>query len=183
MPSLFDLRLAFSARQKRGSVSVDIRRNTDPASVGCSSSAFGFPICAATVEFDGQGYDSLLGWVQLVSAGPTSAPGPYALDPLAVYDGLDTPFGFFGIAPTLFNAPSRRDRTMSLDWRAESYLCVAPHGPMKREVQPVAAFSWGFVLDDGEIEVREPAALPPEAWTKHLPLLGRHHPTWTFLSA
>jgi hypothetical protein len=45
-----------------GRLLVDYRRNTDPASVGCTPETAGYPICTAIVERPFRGYDSLMGW-------------------------------------------------------------------------------------------------------------------------
>ena len=144
MTSRSALVLSFAARQQKGTVSIVVRRNRDPTTLGCAESALNFPACTATVE---------------------------------------TPFGFFGLKPELFDAPSRRDRTMALDWLAESFLCVSPTNPMAREAKPVSGFSWGFVLDKGVVEIVEPRPLEPTAWTKHQKLLSGQYPSWRFLDS
>ena len=186
MTSRSALVLPFAARQQNGTVSVTVWRNGDPTTLGCAESALNFPACTATVEFEAAGYNALLGWVQLVGRQPPDnqvATRTYATDPLQIYDGLETPFGFFGLKPELFDAPSRRDRTMALDWLAESFLCVSPTNPMAREVKPVSGFSWGFVLDKGVVEIVAPRPLEPTAWTKHQKLLSGQYPSWRFLDS
>ncbi|MCP3991730.1 MAG: hypothetical protein GY724_21840 [Actinomycetia bacterium] len=104
----------------------------------------------------------------------------WATDPLEVYDGLNTPFGFYGLSPRLFDAPARSDRTRSLDWYAESFLCFSPSSPMVREAHPVAGFSWGFVLSSGEITTLEPKAIERARWNRHVGLLRSTYSGWTF---
>lgn len=106
----------------------------------------------------------------------------WVTDPLQIHDGLNTPFGFYGLTPALFDAPARSDRTTPLDWCAESFLCFAPSAPMAREVYPAVGFSWGFVLDGDQIAPTEPEALPQSAWTKHLGLLRSSYSNWSFLA-
>jgi hypothetical protein len=180
-----ELSLPFAARELRGVVKVAVYPNAEPALVGSADWAYGFPICEASIEWDAQGYQALLGWVQVVGmrAPGTDAPRNWATDPLEVYEGLNTPFGFYGLSPTLFDAPARSDRTRPLDWHAESFLCSAPSRPMAREAKPVAGFSWGFVLNHGEIATIEPSALDLTAWTRHLDLLRSTYPGWTFPEA
>ncbi|MCU1360790.1 MAG: hypothetical protein JWN99_2079 [Ilumatobacteraceae bacterium] len=177
------LSIEFEARGRLGTVSVTVHENTDPASVGCDSSALGFPVCRATVTHPAEGYDALFGWVQLVG---TCAPGEpqrtFTNDPLRIYEGLDTPFGFHGMHPTLFDGPSRRDRSRPLDWLAHSFLCTAPSDPMDREVLPVLGFSWGFVLDDRKITIVSPQLLHSDSWTQHIASLEGQFGSWSFLS-
>ncbi len=173
----------FALRGARGEVRVDLRPNDDPVGLGCDlldpglppDAALGFPVCRASVELDADGYAAFLGWVQLVRS--TDAGDGWDLDPLAVHRDAPTPFAFFGLRPTLFDAPFRPTRE-ALVWRAESYLCVLPDAVMSRVVEPVAAFAWGFDVVGGVVLPVAPAMLPPSAWDRHLPLLRRQHPGW-----
>jgi hypothetical protein len=54
---------------------------------------------------------------------------------------------------------------------------------MAREAKPVAAFSWGFLLDRGQIVPRSPQPLLLSAWTEHLEILEASYPTWAFMTA
>jgi len=140
---------------------------------------FWFPVCEAVVDSDLRGYQSLLGWIQLV--GTRNAPHTerrLEIDPLRIFQDLDLPFGFYGINPTLFDAPWRTYRDQYLDWLAHSFLCASPADPMDRAARPVAAFQWGFVLDHGAIELVSPAALPTAEWSKHRSLLMTAYPSW-----
>jgi hypothetical protein len=177
------LTVPFAARGHAGTVFISMTKNNEPAALGCQPWAEGFPVCSATIEFAADGYAALLGWVQLVrirSSGPGSDER-WVTDPLELFEHTDSPFGFFGIKPTLFDAPARSDTQQDLDWHAESFLCFAPSSPMAREAMPIAAFSWGFVLANNQVELRAPEPLPLQAWTKHLDLLRSNYPNWTFL--
>jgi hypothetical protein len=50
----------------QGRVTVTCVPNSDPAAVGKSEEARGFPVCSATIAYPGRGYRALFGWVQLV---------------------------------------------------------------------------------------------------------------------
>lgn len=180
--SSFELSLPFTARGLGGTIRASLRRNEDPLTIGSPSWARDFPVCHTMVDFEGAGYTALFGWVQLVRIGAPrdDSTRVWVTDPLEVYEGLDTPFGFYGVKPDLFDAPARSDRSRPLDWHAESYLCVSPANPMSREVQPVAAFSWGFILEGGDIGLTKPEQLPLSEWEKHDALLATHYPTWHF---
>jgi hypothetical protein len=175
--------MPIEARGHRGTVTVSIAPNRDPETIGCRPWAQDFPVCEARVDFGARGYAAILGWVQVVRLrSPYLTPDDqWVVDPLEVYGELNTPFGFHGIAPTLFDAPSRSDRSRFLDWQAESYLCFAPTSPMAREAAPIAAFSWGFLLDQGQVSSQAPRTLPLSSWNAHLELLGHSYPGWEFL--
>src|SRR5207302_2556838 len=183
------LELPFKHREYSGFVHVTVEPNLDPARWGFSTllppeqfeMAVGFPICRATVNYSGEGYFSLFGWVQLVCSGPPGS-SEWELDPLVLLSALDLPFAFFGLAPTLFDAPVRRDRTAVLHWTAHSFLCAVPGPVGEHIVTPVAAFRWGFQLRDGDISIEGPSALAVSAWNEHRPMLTRAYPSWTFRS-
>jgi hypothetical protein len=82
----------------------------------------------------------------------------------------------------LFDAPFRDSRG-DLDWEARSFLCATPDGVMTRQVEPLAAFAWGFRVVDAQIAIRDPEALALEAWEAHRALLAEHYPGWTFAPA
>jgi hypothetical protein len=143
--------------------------------------AAGFPVCQATVSTTLEGYNALFGWVQLVGTeSPAIPPRRFEVDPLELLGDLDVPFAFYGVEPSLFDAPSRRDRQQTLDWVAHSFLCPSASDPMDRVVQPVASFLWGFRMRDGEIRIIAPEPLPASAWTGHGDLLRRVYPSWRF---
>lgn len=53
---------------------------------------------------------------------------------------------------------------------------------MRREVDAVLGFEWGFRIEAGGIEIAQLAPLEPEAWDGHREYLARAHPGWTFLA-
>lgn len=177
---LHELPLAFEARGTTGLVSVRVWPNHDPPSIGAPPGAEGFPVCEATVSTELAGYDALFGWVQLVGIeSPAAAERRFEPDPLEILGDLDLPFGFYGVRPTLFDAPSRQDR-QQLDWLAHSFLCISPGAIMERAVRPVAAFQWGFRLSNGRIALVPPSELALTAWDAHRGLLAASYPGWRF---
>ena len=173
--------LDFEVRGAYGRVDVRVSSNDAPEEIGSDAAASGFPVCEATVESPLRGYAALMGWVQMV--GTSAARGAtrrFEPDPLRIFDDLDLPFGFHGVAPTLFDAPYRRDRSHDLDWLAHSFLCASAGDPMERSVRPLAAFQWGFVLESGDVRIVPPTPLPLIEWTTHRPLLTAAYPSWVF---
>ncbi|MFG3139718.1 hypothetical protein ACGFZA_26375 [Streptomyces sp. NPDC048211] len=153
----------------------------DPAAIGKHPSARGFPSCTAEVDYPGMGYRALFGWVQMVrSTDNSSAGAAFDMDPFYLFEGAPSPYAFFGINPTLFDAPSRVRRN-SLDWTAHSYLAWTPMDDAQRRVLPLAGFSWGFDMDSGgRITLKSVQALSPGDWDAHLPFLGASCPGWAF---
>jgi hypothetical protein len=185
------VKIEFMVRGCAGSVQVTCVPNDDPRAYGCDLLVPGlgpefyldFPLCTATVDYDGQGYSAVFGWVQLVRSTDNSSAGLYfEADPIALYADLDTPFCWFGIKPTLFDAPFRfRDRPTA--WRADSFLCVTPNAMLNRDVQALLGFRWGFDSLDDRIVVHPPERLTAAAWIEHLPQLRSQYPRWSFIEA
>jgi hypothetical protein len=185
--AMMDLIIAFDLHAMRGEVRVDIR-----PSHGCvdtrldlldpelpPEAGVGLPVCTARVTFDGAGYDSVMGWVQFVRSTDSSTPTEFELDPVPLLRDADVPYAFFGMTPTLFDAPYREPRS-ALTWTARSYLAVTPDAVMSRRALPVAAFTWGFRISEGEVTIDPPAELSVVTWAEHVPLLNRTFPNWDF---
>lgn len=177
------LRLPFSARGKSGEVSVTVAENLDPVEVGSVPAATGFPMCRATVEYEASGYLAMLGWVQNVGeASPSGSNLQWDIDPFVLFEGVPTPYAVYGARPELFDAPYRSDRSLSLNWLAQSFLCIAPSNPFLKEVEAVVGFSWGFNMDDGKLDIVGLSPLSRDDWSLHLDLLAKNYPSWTFLA-
>jgi hypothetical protein len=180
-----DLILPFSLRGRLGEVRVVITANDDPARLGCDlldpamppDAARGFPVCGATPVIDLHGYAAACGWIQLVRS--TDASDQYELDPLALLRGVNTPFAFFGLKASLFDAPFRGARS-DLSWTARSFLCAVPDAVISKAVQPVAAFTWGFAVTAEAIRIEPAAKLDLAVWKEHSALLSASFPGWTF---
>jgi hypothetical protein len=175
------MEIPFSLHGRAGTVAVEIRRNDDPAALGCTVHARDFPVCTAAVDYAGEGYNALLGWVQLVSStdGESGEAG-FDPDPMSIYQDLATPYAFFGIRPVLFDAPSR-SRRGDLRWLAHSFLCFSPTLPRPvLEVRAVLGFSWGFDIRAGQVHLRPVGFLRAASWNGHRERLLNAYPTWQF---
>ena len=64
-----------------------------------------------------------MGWVQFVRSTDSDRPDVFELGSLALYRDVNTPYAFFGITPTPFDAPYR-DLESDLFWQARSYLAT-----------------------------------------------------------
>jgi hypothetical protein len=139
----------------------------------------GLPVCTATVSFRGHGYVAAMGWVQLVQSSDADDPNVYEMDPLALFRGVNTPYAFFGIKPTLFDAPYR-DTTRDVSWHARSYLAMTSDAVISREALPVAGFTWGFQISRSTVTIEPLRELDIRSWESHLDLLERTYPGWRF---
>jgi hypothetical protein len=173
------MRFDFQLRNLAGSVDVTVVPNDDPEVFGCRPTARGFPVCTAEVAYEGRGYAAMLGWIQLVRSTDNASGGrDFEVDP---YEPLGTschPFCWFGLTPTLFDAPSR-PTLARMEWLAHSFLSFIGQ---PREVRTILGFSWGFAIDRGKISLTGPASLAPSAWDEQRPLLHRTYPSWRFAS-
>jgi hypothetical protein len=171
-----------------GNVQVECIANDDPSGYGTwAADAYGFPVCSATVQYPRRGYRAMFGWVQLVRSTDNEARGEqFEVDPFALFGDARSPYCWYGTEPTLFDAPSRLDRS-PLTWLSHSFLATTPIDEVlagsPRRVVPLTGFSWGFDLrDDDSVALREIAALTSSDWEAVLPILRAEYPSplWTF---
>ena len=179
------VRMSFRLLEAQGWIDVAVESNTDPEALGCPPFAQGFPVCTATVSYEGKGYRAALGWVQLVRSTDNASGGEeFEMDPYSPLGPLPHPFCFFGFAPVLFDAPMRESRE-DMDWIANSFLCFAAPSVLAPEAggpeaRAVAGFEWGFRTRNSDVVGRPPESLGSAAWDSHLSLMRSEHPSWGF---
>lgn len=172
------LALPFRWGGVEGEAAVEIRENDDPAALGCREFARGFPVARATIAPPASGYADMLGWVQLVDDS-FHADGFHA-DGFEPLGPLPHPFGFYGISPTLFDAPHFDGE--NFDFLAHTFLCGLGGELLefRREARALLGFSWGCRKRGPEIEPFDPEPLPSAVWDNHREYLARRFPEWTF---
>jgi hypothetical protein len=159
-------------------VEVHIATNGDPEQVGAEESSRGLAMCRASVNFPAEGYRAAFGWVQLVKSTDNHTGGAeFEMDPLEILGPVPHPFGFYGIQPVLFDAPSRSTRA-DLAWTCHSFLTAIIVEYPARLVRCLVGFSWGFTITDGHCSVFGPERL--SGWDSHLALLAHQHRDWGF---
>lgn len=174
------MQIPFVLKGVQGRVLVTCERNVNPQSIGSRPEARDFPACTATVDYPIRGYDSLMGWVQLVRSDDNVSAGEhFEIDPLAFLGDLPHPYCWLGINPTLFDAPSRSPRA-DLTWTAHSFLCVPDDVGNGLEARAMLGFAWGFQVSDDHITLDLPVLLDGSAWNQHVAALGRDFPAWRF---
>jgi len=172
------LALPFRWAGFEGEVQVEIRENDDPAALGCQDFARGFPVCRATITPPSTGYSDMLGWIQLVD--DSWHGNGFHADGFEPLGDLSHPFGFYGVSPTLFDAPHADAEIF--DFLAHSFLCGLGGELLefRHEARAVLGFSWGCKKRGPQIELLRPEALAPEAWDGHRGYLDSRFPGWTF---
>ena len=178
------MKLPFTHQGHKGSVLVSVTTTTVPGDLGAREGSIGLANCMATIEFAGRGYYQLLGWVQLVRSTDNTFQGRQfemdPFDPFDLYEKAPSPYCWYGIAPTLFDAPSRVERA-PLDWVAHSFLGASPQRSNRRVVTPLLGFAWGFhISDDGNVALEPINSLTASDWASHLPYLRSCYPEWQF---
>jgi len=159
-------------------VRVALRANQDPAATGCPDFARGFPVMEATIEPPARGYQDLLGWIQLIDAPHDFGEQP-RLDSLEMLSEVSHPFGYFGHAPTAFDAP-HRDNYPDMDWVSHTFLAGIAGIHLPFEARAILGFRWGYSIRDGEVSIIGLSALDASAWDAFLPFLHEKCPAWTF---
>ena len=161
-----------------GTVRVEMTVNDDPAQLGCSEIARGFPCCKATVDFPDRGYASSFGWVALLREGQDA---DFGID-LRPQFRQAHPFGFFSDRPRFFDGPHTDDPDW--DFLAHTFLCGLGGELLefRQEVRAILGFGWGFVKRDREIESFGPSLLSAEHWDAHREYLDRTFGEWSFAS-
>lgn len=146
-----------------GTVRVRMADNEDPAALGCSEMARGFPYCKAEVDFPDRGYASSFGWVALVKESPSV---DFGID-LRPQFRQEHPFGYFTDRPRFFDGP----HTDNPDWDflAHTFLCSLGGELLefRKEVHAILGFSWGFSKQGRQIEWFGPDLLSGQDWDSH----------------
>ena len=179
------MEIPFMHQGHGGRVMVAVAKTTGMEFSSANNGAFGLANCTATIEYDGQGYVRLFGWIQLVRSSDNAFQGRQfeidPFDPFNLYENAPLPYCWYGIAPTLFDAPSRDERA-PLDWVAHSFLAVSPLDGNCRIVTPLLGFSWGFQIVDKKNTSLKPVTLLAAAdWETHLPYLRDIYKDWQFM--
>jgi hypothetical protein len=178
------MEISFTHQGHKGRVIVTAERTLSPSTLGVGDSALGLTHCKATIEFSAGGYLGLLGWVQLVRSTDNAFQGRQfeidPFDPFGLYERAPLPYCWYGVTPSLFDAPSRDER-VELDWIAHSFLAASPFGGNTKIVTPLLGFSWGFhIIDEKNIELKPATVLTAADWDSHRPYLRECYKDWEF---
>ena len=122
----------------------------------------GFPVVEATVDYPGEGYAAVMGWVQVVRYEATDEPATGEPETVVLADvapqlqGLGMPYVAFGVRPTYFDSPAIS--APDADWRAATFLTATPDVLLSRVIEPVCGFCWGYRRKEGVTELVDAAS-------------------------
>ncbi len=181
----------FTYNGKNGSVMATFGPNRGVKSSGFTAIAGrftdnvvkGFPVIMAEVKYGGLGYESMLGWVQIVThrypGGPESE---VSVDVAEMFQGYQNPYCFYGYKPTLYDAPCHNPG-VTMEWIAYSFLSPLKQidENEKKMVAPVVGFKWGYALKNGKIDrIFQPESVYERKWVELSREVRGEYSDWTF---
>lgn len=123
-----------------------------------------------------------MGWIQLIryGGGEVGDEEVVEVDHPPQHSGAGTPYCYWGVCPSFFDAPSMTHEGVT--WVAEAFLTASPDALMTRTVQPICGFRWGYKTNRKPPEILpvEPVGLGD--WAAARAALQERYPDWTFLS-
>lgn len=183
------LELPFLIRSQSDKVKIDYSINKDPIYWGFEhlnvsfdiEKAKGFPVCEAAVSYQGQGYHSVFGWIQVINMDikDTNDQSSF-VDIGALFKETDMPFFSFGNAPTFFDAPCSTD-VANMNWTAQAFLVAVDGVVGTKTIKYVAGFKWGYKIADGEPQVNPVNAVTVQDWNTKVEFLNTEYPNWNFI--
>jgi hypothetical protein len=182
------LTVPFGLRGSEGSLAVECGVNGDPRRLGYHllglpydlEVARGFPVVRASVSFPGEGYAGAMGWIQVLRYGSGGLGDErIEVDLPPQHQDSNTPYCFWGIQPTFFDAPSTPHEDVT--WTAEAFLATSPDALMTRTVRPICGFRWGYATTRKPPQILPPESLDRGAWEAARPTLRQRFPAWDFL--
>ena len=180
--------MTFDLRGTTGHVHIDYEVNEDPARWGFdllgleldTQVARGFPVTRASVEYPAEGYRGYLGWIQVVAYDVIRGSETSSTELVDVAPQLletSVPYLAFGVEPALFDAPAFSEG--NVNWTARSFLTAVPDLLMTPSVGPVCGFSWGYTIEDGNVELAPLRACDRDDWSTATRVLSERVPGWT----
>lgn len=180
--------LAFFVRGHSGKVNINYRINKEPSLWGFSELALpfsmevakNFPVCEATISYNGKGYHSMFGWIQIIDMGiKDSLQRSSFVDVGALFKEIDMPFFSFGNLPILFDAPCIKD-VENMSWTAQSFLVTIGDVMMTKDIYYVTGFEWGYDIIDGLPQVKPIKKLNRDDWNAKTSFLKKKYDNWNF---
>lgn len=181
------LSLPFRLRGRDGRVEVEYGANEDPERWGYgllglghpAEKARGFPICRASVDYAGEGYNAAMAWVQVIRYGAENEGETVLVDTAPQLAEAGMPYYAWGPNPSFFDAPSMPKRGVA--WMANTFLVKSPDALMSRVVEPLCGFAWGYTTrDEGPAELLPLTPAEPAAWAPTRAVLRERYPSWSF---
>lgn len=180
--------LPFSVRGYSGKVKINYCINKEPTIWGFSELALpfnietakNFPICEATISYNGKGYHSVFGWIQTIDMDiKDSHQQSSFVDVGALFKEIDMPFFSFGNLPILFDAPCIKD-VKNMSWTAQSFLVTIGDVMMTKDIYYVTGFEWGYDIIDGLPKAKPIKKLNVDNWNAKTSFLKKKYNNWNF---
>jgi hypothetical protein len=180
-----ELVVPFELRGLEGRVEVMLAPSEDPRRWGWHLVGLdiplehlrGFPVLQATIDYPGEGYAAVMGWVQLVRYTASDEPEPVVeVDVAPKLRDAGSPYVVFGVRPTLFDAPAIS--APEADWHASTFLAASPDCLMTRTVRPLCGFRWGYTVGGGRPQLGELVPATRSDWAESVPELRSRYPDW-----
>jgi hypothetical protein len=196
------VQIPFEHYGRRGRVAVTYGVTDDPRASGFDilpgvksdvMQCRGYPTIRGVIDsFEGTGYRTICGWIQIVTGVRTASGKPpvtsVSVDTLPAMEGIPMPFASMGNLPQMFDAPCRNlDGYDSLHWTADTFLTTLPIRSRTEDIHRLLGFRWGYT--ENADPVQHPTAPLPltvttaQAWNALLPTLRKDYPSWRFAPA
>ena len=193
------VQIPFEHNGRRGAVAVTYGVTDDPRASGFDilpgmkfdvAQCRGYPTIHGVIDsFEGTGYRTLCGWIQIITGVRTGGGKPpetsISVDKLPAMDGIAIPFMSVGNLPQMFDAPCRNlDGYDSLHWTADTFLTTVPIRSRDESINRLLGFRWGYT--ENADPARHPVTRLPltvttaREWNSLLPALRKEYPGWRF---
>lgn len=186
--------LRFSLNDRDGVLCVDYATNASVQRSGFDMFdpsefdprlALGHPTMKAFVaSFDGDGYRTASGFIQLVDTERTTegeVRRERELDVPETFRAAGVPFFAWGYPASLYDAPANnRNGADRLVWQATTWFVSVPARWNDYQVQPITGFQWGYVDDGGTVDLLPLKTLARDHWESNRGWLTRSAPGFMF---
>ena len=193
------MHIPFEHNGRRGTVAVTYGVTGDPRVSGFDilpgmkfdvAQCRGYPTIAGVIDsYEGTGYRTLCGWIQIVTGVRTASGKPsetsISVDMLPAMGGIPMPFMSMGNLPQMFDAPCRNlNGYDSLHWTADTFLTTVPIRSRDESIHRLLGFRWGYT--ENADTVHHPVMPLPltvttaQEWNALLPTLRKDYASWQF---
>ena len=184
-----NFREPFTLRGVDGEIDVLYGINDDPVEIGFdllnlpfdNDLVVGFPFLKASIIYPEDYYKAFFGWIQMVKVQDYETEEESVTpDIMPMNRELDYPFSFFGHLPTFFDAPGPNPPRKNESWIASTFLVFVSDVARTKDISALKGFEWGYVLNEGDIEVQEIKPISENLWNVNSDYLSRMFPSWNF---
>jgi hypothetical protein len=195
--------IPFTLNDRSGRVAVGYGPGQDPVQAGFDAlpginlpleRCLGYPVMHAQIDqYDGSGYRTLCGWIQIVTRecyakGDTERENllrSRSVDLAPSMHGMGIPWVTYGTLPSIFDAPCLNlGGNAELTWTADTFLTTLPLHSREEPIDWLLGFRWGYREYDPAsgrpIELLSLQITDGQIRNHHLEFLRREFATWRF---